>query len=730
MSFRYRVKSRLLRPQSSFLKDTPGSISIDLSTHAEAEDPRAQSEPGSIANEEEEEVVQFPLFRNVSLKKKIPPNRASTIRRNVELDFGWIFGWMERIVWLTMFISVGWAIFYNFERATSEVCYIHGDEHYPFNILPSLSRAMSSFRVGKFIWTAIMAGVFVARLLSNHFLHRLYETWYFDNWFNKIYLNVAYLLDTLEIISLVMIPAFSLDCDPGEHSVFFRVFIVLTFAAELLQYFTKFLKRKVGIVLHSKDVNNYYRQIGVLIILQMVFIACMVTGYMLHDKLCGDLMWSIFTVSEYVTVVINVRSEPITRLPLLKQDAITSNDLLEVFSQQGKNFQRQKLLFRTVHGVKFLNFGELCETYPTFTSRTECIPTFPLLFALTAALNATLTLRSILTEADKQLDYNLPELYLRRVSSQGEPATTIDLLSGLLILFASFCYAVVQLESPAIFHLVRAILHQFHSNLRNSGVKACLTLLTCLCCMSISAFFEGGIISGLVSPEKPVVIDSLTRLHTVGYTTLYTGNSGEMDNVDKKFEKTATMESNYSTKNGGIDFRLFFFKNSVDSIANFVRTSGHSVKMTSSGAVLIEGEMVPSYVNYMGRKYPNLTCFGVVGEHVDKLSGNGPMPNVAFRWEGRYRGARRVRNILERFVSAGLGTFYREFLNFRMKLANVEFDNGEDETKADGGNKSEFVTLRGTSQVFKVCGIFWSISLVVFVCETISLRIKMLASNS
>lgn len=139
-------------------------------------------------------------------------------------------------------------------------------------------------------------------LSEKYFLNR-----YFDNWFNKIYLNVAYLLDTLEIISLVMIPAFSLDCDPGEHSVFFRVFIVLTFAAELLQYFTKFLKRKVGIVLHSRDVDNYYRQIGVLIILQMVFIACMVTGYMLHDRLCGDLMWSIFTVSEYVTVVINVR---------------------------------------------------------------------------------------------------------------------------------------------------------------------------------------------------------------------------------------------------------------------------------------------------------------------------------------------------------------------------------------------------------------------------------------
>ncbi|XP_021967388.1 uncharacterized protein LOC110862507 [Folsomia candida] len=336
MSFRYRVKSRLL-PQSSFLKDTPGSISIDLSAHAEAEGSTGTGERGSIANEGDEDVVQFPLFRNVSQKKRIPPNRASTIRRNdsplasptasdppkwvegeetlsdselninIELDFGWIFGWMERIVWLTMIISVSWAVFYNFERATSEVCYIYGDEHYPFNILPSLSRAMSSFRVGKFIWTAIMAGVFVARLLSNHFLHRLYEAWYFDNWFNKIYLNVAYLLDTLEIISLVMIPAFSLDCDPGEHSVFFRVFIVLTFAAELLQYFTKFLKRKVGIVLHSRDVDNYYRQIGVLIILQMVFIACMVTGYMLHDRLCGDLMWSIFTVSEYVTVVINVR---------------------------------------------------------------------------------------------------------------------------------------------------------------------------------------------------------------------------------------------------------------------------------------------------------------------------------------------------------------------------------------------------------------------------------------
>ncbi len=97
------------------------------------------------------------------------------------------------------------------------------------------------------------------------------------------------------------------DCDPGEHSVFFRVFICLTYAAELLQYFTRFLKRKEGIKLVSKDVTNYYNHIGILIILQTVFIAFMMTGYILHEKLCEDYMFSIFTLGEYITVVINVR---------------------------------------------------------------------------------------------------------------------------------------------------------------------------------------------------------------------------------------------------------------------------------------------------------------------------------------------------------------------------------------------------------------------------------------
>lgn len=178
------------------------------------------------------------------------------------------------------------------------------------------------------------------------------------------------------------------------------------------------------------------------------------------------------------------------------------------------------------------------------------------------------------------------------------------------------------------------------------------------------------------------------------------------------------MESNYSVPKNGILFKLFFFKNSVDSMANFVRTSGHSVKTTSAGAVLIEGKMVSSYISYMSRKFRNLTCFEVAGEHVDKLSGSGPMPNVAFRWEGRYRGATRIRVILERFVSSGLGTFYREFLNFRMKLASVEEDK-EGTNDSGGGYKSEFVTLKGTSQVFKVCSVLLLVSLVVFVCETI-----------
>lgn len=229
----------------------------------------------------------------------------------VELDFGWLFGWLERGIWLTMFIGVGWALAYDFDMATNEYCLPDRSndnvKHFPSNYLPSLSRSMSSFRVGKFLWTITMAAVFVARLLSNHFLHRLYGIWYADSIFNKIFLGIAYILDTLEIITLIMIPAFSLDCDPNEHSFFFFVFITLTYAAELFQYFTRFLKRKKGFVVFSEDVNNYYKQIGILILLQTFFVGFMLTGYYLHDYLCGDFYYTIFTLGEYITVIINVR---------------------------------------------------------------------------------------------------------------------------------------------------------------------------------------------------------------------------------------------------------------------------------------------------------------------------------------------------------------------------------------------------------------------------------------
>lgn len=453
----------------------------------------------------------------------------------------------------------------------------------------------------------------------------------------------------------------------------------------------------------------------------------------------------------------------------LRTKNITTDELITTSVQQQQNFHGQKLLWRAVHGVKFLNFGHLCDTYLKFTSRLECIPIFPLVFALTTSLNATLTLRSILTKADKQLDFHFPELYLRRVSTQGEPATTIseeeppsfylleytdtvlpiycmpvdavelvtssnflvpmlsiDIYSILLFVLASFCYAAVQKKWLAIFHLSRFVLHQVHCNKPNSGTRARVALLVCLCCMSMSAFFEGGITSGLVAPDKPIVFHSLALLHKAGYRSLYTGISGEMDNVEKKFQKTATMESNYTTESGTC-FKLYFFKNSVDQIANIVRTSEHSVRMSRTGAVLVEGEMAQTYIKYMARKFPNLSCFDVSGEHMDKLGGNGPMPNVGFRWEGKYKGARRIRAILEGFASAGIGKFYREFLNYRLKLANTEFEPSADNDETENLNeKSEFVTLKGTGQVFKLCGVLWLASGIILVCETICYALKSL----
>ena len=226
----------------------------------------------------------------------------------VLLDFGYFFGWLERLIWVTVAVGIGWALIIDYNKATAEYCLTNeGVAHYPFNILPSLSRTMSSFRVGTFLWTVIMAAAFMARLMSNYFLHRLYNTWYEPSRFNKVFLFIAYHLDNLEIVTLLMIPAYSLDCDHEAHSLFFVSFLSLTYAAELLQYFTKFLKRNKEIEKFSEDIPNYYTHIGILILLQTFFIAWMFTGYLLHTYICSDYFYSLFTFGEYMTVVINIR---------------------------------------------------------------------------------------------------------------------------------------------------------------------------------------------------------------------------------------------------------------------------------------------------------------------------------------------------------------------------------------------------------------------------------------
>lgn len=75
----------------------------------------------------------------------------------------------------------------------------------------------------------------------------------------------------------------------------------------MLQWLTKFLKRKEGIVLFSQDVRNYHEQIRIRFLIQTAFIEFMMTGYILHDKTCDDYYYSIFTLGEYITVVNNVR---------------------------------------------------------------------------------------------------------------------------------------------------------------------------------------------------------------------------------------------------------------------------------------------------------------------------------------------------------------------------------------------------------------------------------------
>jgi hypothetical protein len=209
---------------------------------------------------------------------------------------------------VTLALGIAWALIVDFDTATQEVCVSDsGKERLPFNILPSLSRTMSSFRVGTFLWTLSMAAAFMARLMSNYFLHRLYRTWYDDNTFNKIFLFIAYHSDNLEIVSLLMIPAYSLDCDHEAHSMFFIAFLGLTYLAELLQYFTKFLKRKKDLGAFSEDVPNYYKHIGILILLQTMFIFWMFAGYLLHTYLCQNFLYSLFSFGEYMTVVINIR---------------------------------------------------------------------------------------------------------------------------------------------------------------------------------------------------------------------------------------------------------------------------------------------------------------------------------------------------------------------------------------------------------------------------------------
>ncbi|XP_065322266.1 post-GPI attachment to proteins factor 2-like isoform X2 [Gordionus sp. m RMFG-2023] len=190
---------------------------------------------------------------------------------------------------ITLFICIFISIYFHSETSTLTHCKVK-------NILPSLSAAFGDENPEKFIW---QIGV------AFHLGPRLYVGYLYKGLYNSLLQEkLATYLYFQEIISLSILTYISSSDDFMIHAASFTVFIIssiiyMKMSCIIFSHYTSLFSLNKNHALSLKLKRKISNSIIVIIILAAYL-------YRRHNTFCEPYVYSLFALSEYTFVILNI----------------------------------------------------------------------------------------------------------------------------------------------------------------------------------------------------------------------------------------------------------------------------------------------------------------------------------------------------------------------------------------------------------------------------------------
>ncbi|XP_065322265.1 post-GPI attachment to proteins factor 2-like isoform X1 [Gordionus sp. m RMFG-2023] len=209
---------------------------------------------------------------------------------------------------ITLFICIFISIYFHSETSTLTHCKVK-------NILPSLSAAFGDENPEKFIWQIGVAFHLGPRLYVGYLYKGLYNSLLQEKYYtpSKIiskhyyYTNICRLATYLyfqEIISLSILTYISSSDDFMIHAASFTVFIIssiiyMKMSCIIFSHYTSLFSLNKNHALSLKLKRKISNSIIVIIILAAYL-------YRRHNTFCEPYVYSLFALSEYTFVILNI----------------------------------------------------------------------------------------------------------------------------------------------------------------------------------------------------------------------------------------------------------------------------------------------------------------------------------------------------------------------------------------------------------------------------------------
>ncbi|XP_042906323.1 post-GPI attachment to proteins factor 2-like [Parasteatoda tepidariorum] len=195
----------------------------------------------------------------------------------------------------SFFFCVCWSLLKNFDETTRTHCNVQ-------NFLPSISTAIGSYNLQRYVWQVGIAlhcapRFLVALMYYNHFRNIINEA----KWINIVYLT--YLFQNIEIICLISLSFVSSTENFPAHQKFFVMFVLSALVSMTLTY--AILKYRMHHLL-TKTEKKSVRLKLLLLSINLFAFSLSVYFYFRHNWYCESGMYTLFALSEYVVVLSNI----------------------------------------------------------------------------------------------------------------------------------------------------------------------------------------------------------------------------------------------------------------------------------------------------------------------------------------------------------------------------------------------------------------------------------------